>query len=101
MHADWSFGIGGVNGPRRLQLLRAPDGWTLKAIRINGIDVTDRPLVFGRPDQSMTDVEVVLTDRINQLTGTITDDWRDRRRRHRDRLPDRSRPLTLRPGTCG
>src|SRR6185295_14501346 len=71
---DWTFQINGVNGPRRLQMSRAPAEWALKAIRVNGIDVTDRPLAFGKADQSLTDVEVVLTDRITAITATIADD---------------------------
>jgi len=71
---DWSFRINGVNGPRRLQLLRAPAEWTLKEVRVRGIDVTDRALAFGTKDQSLADVEVVLTDRINEVSGTIVDD---------------------------
>ena len=39
-----------------------------------GIDVTDRPLTFGRATQSLTGVEVVLTDRINEISGSIVDD---------------------------
>jgi protocatechuate 3,4-dioxygenase beta subunit len=71
---DWTFEILGVNGPRRLQLQQTPAEWTLKAIRVRGIDVTDRPLAFGRRDQSLTDVEVVLTDRLTAVSGTIVDD---------------------------
>jgi hypothetical protein len=71
---DWSFEIAGVNGPRRLQLLRVPPGWALKEILVHAIDVTDLPLPFGRRDQSVADVDVVLTDRISELTGTIADD---------------------------
>jgi hypothetical protein len=74
IHDDWTFDIAGVNGPRRLSLIRTPAAWTLKEIRINGIDVTDRPLPFGRADQSLTNVEVVVVDRISQLSGTIVDD---------------------------
>ena len=74
VHADWSFEVHGVNGPRRLRLERAPAAWTLKEIRVNGIDVTDRPLAFGKSGQSLADVEVVLTDRINTVTGTVVDD---------------------------
>jgi hypothetical protein len=70
---DWSFEVSGVNGPRRLQVIRAPAEWAVREIRVRGIDVTDRPLAFGRSDQSLADVEVVLTDRINTLTGTIAD----------------------------
>jgi Carboxypeptidase regulatory-like domain len=71
IHDDWTFDIGGVNGPRRLQLTRVAPGWTLKEIRVNGIDATDRALPFGRADQSLGDVEVVLTDVVNELGGTI------------------------------
>jgi hypothetical protein len=76
IHDDWSFEVHGINGPRRLQLLRAPAEWALKEIRLRGRDVTDRPIVFGRPDQSLTDVEVVLTDRITGLEGTVVDEGR-------------------------
>jgi 5-hydroxyisourate hydrolase-like protein (transthyretin family) len=71
---DWRFSMSGVNGSRRLQLQRAPPEWMLKAIRARGIDVTDRPLTFGRGDQSLTDVEVVLTDQVTDLRVTIVDD---------------------------
>jgi hypothetical protein len=71
---DWTFEMAGIIGPRRLQLLRAPSEWALKEILINGIDMTDRPLAFGRADQSLRDVEVVLTDRVNEVTGRITDE---------------------------
>jgi hypothetical protein len=74
VHDDWSFELAGINGPRRLQLVHAPKGWALKEIRVNGIDVTDRPMRFGTRNQSLSDVEIVVTDRINTLTGTITDD---------------------------
>jgi hypothetical protein len=71
---DWSFSIAGVNGPRRLQLQRAPAEWTLKEIRVRGVDVTDQPLAFGRDDQSLADVEIVLTDRVNEISGAVADD---------------------------
>jgi protocatechuate 3,4-dioxygenase beta subunit len=71
VHPDGSFEIAGISGPRRLQLLRAPPGWALKEIRANGVDVTDRILPFGRKDQSLSGVEVVLTDRVSTLIGTI------------------------------
>ena len=51
-----------------------PAGWALKEIRVDGIDATDRPFPFGGSDQSLSDVEVVLTDRVSQLFGTIADD---------------------------
>jgi hypothetical protein len=70
IHDDWTFEIGGVNGPRRLQLTQAPDGWALKTIRVGGIDATDTVFPFGTADQSLHDVEVVLTKRLTKLTVT-------------------------------
>ena len=54
-----------------MALQRAPAEWTLQEIRIGGIDATDRVLAFGRSDQSRADVEFVLTDRVNDVTGSI------------------------------
>jgi len=73
IHDDWTFEVNGVNGPRRLQVPRVPAEWTLKEIRVRGIDVTDQPLPFGRANQSLADVEVVLTDQISEVTGPIVD----------------------------
>jgi hypothetical protein len=69
---DWTFAMRGLNGPRRLDLIAMPPGWMLKEMRVRGVDVTDRPITFGRPDQSLTDVEVVLTDRLTRLSGSAT-----------------------------
>ena len=74
IHSDWTFEMAGITGPRRFQLLHAPSEWALKEILINGIDVADRPLPFGTAEQSLSDVEVVLTDRVNEVTGRITDE---------------------------
>lgn len=70
---DWSFMMNGINGARRLRLARAPRGWGLAAIRVGGVDVTDTPLTFGTADQSVTDVEVVLTTRITTIDASVTD----------------------------
>jgi len=73
IHDDWTFEMSGLNGPRRLELTRVPAGWALQEIRVRGIDVADRPLQFGRKEQSLTGVEIVLTDRVSELGGTIVD----------------------------
>jgi len=72
--ADGTFRIAGVHGPRRLQATRTPPGWALKEVRVNGGDVTDRALSFGTNAQSLSDVEVVLTDRINTIDVAVTGD---------------------------
>ncbi len=74
VHGDWSFEMAGISGPRRLRLLQAPRGWGLERILVNGVDATDTPLRFGAPNQSLTDVEVVLTPRVTEVAGRIADD---------------------------
>jgi hypothetical protein len=70
---DMEFQLAGLSGPRRLQVTRVPPGWTLQAILLNGLDVTDTALPFGRADQSLTDVEVVLSQRVTRVAGRTAD----------------------------
>ncbi len=74
IHADWTFELAGITGTRRLQMVRVPVGWAVEAVRVDGVDITDRPLAFGGAERSLHDVEIVLTDRIATLAGTVTDD---------------------------
>jgi hypothetical protein len=69
---DLEFQLAGLSGPRRLRATRVPAGWTLRAIRLNGFDVTDAPLPFGKADQSLADVEVVLSQRVTSVAGSVT-----------------------------
>jgi hypothetical protein len=73
IHDDWTFELAGITGPRRLRVLRPPRGWALKAILLNSIDITDTPLMFGSTDQSVHDVEVVLTNRVSAISGVVSD----------------------------
>jgi len=70
---DFTFSMQGIHGPRRITLPRVPSGWMLRSVTSGGVDVTDVALPFGNRDQSLTDVEVVLTNRLTQLTGTALD----------------------------
>ena len=74
VHDDWSFEMHGLNGSRRLTLARAPDGWMLERVLLHGADVTDAAVPFGSPTQSATDVEVVLTHRVAEIAGRLTDE---------------------------
>lgn len=71
---DGVFIMQGITGSRRIEVTGTPRGWMLEQVRAGGIDITDRPLPFGRPAQSRRDIEVVLTDRVCGLTGTVMDD---------------------------
>jgi len=70
---DLRFTMIGIRGPRRITVGRLPAGWMLKSVTANGVDVTDVPLPFGNPDQSLTDVQVVVTSQITELSGTVAD----------------------------
>jgi len=61
---DLTFEVSGLNGPRVFRPMQAPPGWGLRAVWLNGVDVTDTPLPFGRDDQSIDDLETLLTDRV-------------------------------------
>src|SRR5437762_9842332 len=63
--------MSGLHGPRRLLLDRRPSGWDLKAVIAGGVDVTDVALPFGTRDESLSDVQVVLTNRLIELSGTV------------------------------
>lgn len=73
VRTDWTFDLAGISGPRLIRVTNVPPAWTLKAVRLNGIDVTDTPLPFGTKDQSISGLEVILTDQISELSGTVTD----------------------------
>ena len=68
---DLTFRVSGLHGPRRIGVEGAPPGWSLKSVVAAGADVTDAPLPFGAPDQSLSDVQVILTNRVTELIGTV------------------------------
>jgi hypothetical protein len=70
---NYQFELRGISGARRLQVTKMPPGWTLRAILVNGRNVTDDVLQFGRANQSLDNVDVILTDRVNRVGGTVTD----------------------------
>jgi hypothetical protein len=71
--SDGTFALDGLHGPRRLALLRTATTWSLKAVRANGRDVTDVALPFGRAQDSLTDVEIVLTNVSARIGGRVND----------------------------
>jgi len=55
-------------------LLRAqtPPGWTLKSVVVDGRESVDTPFDV-KPSQTVTGVAVVFTDKITEITGTVSD----------------------------
>jgi hypothetical protein len=69
--ADGAFEMKGVTGQRLFRLMNPPPGWTLKAVRLNGVDVTDTGVDFKTGD-AIAGVEIVLTTKTTGITGTVT-----------------------------
>jgi hypothetical protein len=69
---EWTFEYVGLFGPLLIRPAGGPE-WLTKSIRSGGVDITDTVMPFGRPNQSLDDVEVVLTNRGAELMGTVMD----------------------------
>ena len=49
-----------------------PNGWYVKAVRLNGVDVTDSGIEF-RSEQELSGIEVEMTNAPSDLSGVVTD----------------------------
>jgi len=68
---DWSFELRNLTDARLIRV-NAPQGWTLKAVGLNGQDITDTPMEFP-PGQSVAGMQVVLTKKVTTLSGAVAD----------------------------
>ena len=68
---DGAFELKGMAGTRIIRAVNLPPGWMLKAVRLNGVDVTDSGIDFKTGD-AVAGIEVVLTSRVTTITGTAT-----------------------------
>lgn len=71
LKADGSFEIAGVTGQRLFRMANAPPGFTLKAVRLHGVDVTDAGINF-KAGEAVSGIELVLTSRTTTVTGAVT-----------------------------
>jgi hypothetical protein len=78
------FQLAGISGPSRLEVNGVPDDWMIKAVLLDGEDVTDAP--FDLSGRTGT-LRVVMTDRITSLSGTVQSD-RNRRDHNVIAFPD-------------
>ncbi len=68
---DWTFEIKNVlAGPTSFTVAGLPPGWALRAVVYGGRDVTDTPIDIRR---DLTGLEIVLTNRLTEISGTVTD----------------------------
>jgi protocatechuate 3,4-dioxygenase beta subunit len=69
---NWTFELANVIEPRLIRA-SAPQGWTMKSVFLNGQEITDVPMEFPA-GQTVTGVQIVMTQKISSLTGLVTDD---------------------------
>ncbi len=68
--ANGRFRISGAAG--RVLFRASAPGWSLRSVMLNGADLTDVPLELT-PGMDVNGVQVTLTDRLANLTGTVKD----------------------------
>jgi hypothetical protein len=71
--ARGQFEVKGVHRPCVIRPTVAAPGWSLKAVMHGGADVTDRELDVA-PGKPITGVEVILTNRVTTLSGSVASD---------------------------
>jgi protocatechuate 3,4-dioxygenase beta subunit len=69
---DWTFAVTGLYGPASLRVT-LPDDWAVKAILRDGGDVTDTEFDI-KGGETLDNIQVVLTNRVNTVTGELTND---------------------------
>jgi protocatechuate 3,4-dioxygenase beta subunit len=68
---DSTFEVTGLAaGPTLFAVTGLPSGWALAAITYRGADITDTPINLR---EDIDGVEIVLTNRITELNGAVTD----------------------------
>ncbi len=70
---DWTFALKAAPGIYDLQHTTMPAGWSLKAVRLNGLDITDNG-VDVKPNQDVRDIEIELTNHPANVSGTVVND---------------------------
>lgn len=68
--AEGTFEMKGLAGPRLFRVANVPAGWILKAVTVNGQDITDTGLDI-KGTETINNLEVVLTTRSTELAGTV------------------------------
>jgi hypothetical protein len=67
-----TFRVVGWSGPLYLAVQGLPDDWAVTSILVNGVETIDKPIEMrGTPK---ADVRIVLTDRVTELSGSVTAD---------------------------
>jgi Carboxypeptidase regulatory-like domain len=69
---DGTFELKGLTGSRRLfRVAGLPDGWTLKSVEANGIDVADTGVEIKGSDP-ITGIEIVVSSKSTEVAGGVS-----------------------------
>jgi hypothetical protein len=68
---DGTFELKGLSGTRIIRIGNAPPGWVLKAVRLNGTDITDTGAEF-KAGETTSGLEIELTQKSTTVTGSVT-----------------------------
>ncbi|HXG54141.1 MAG TPA: carboxypeptidase-like regulatory domain-containing protein, partial [Vicinamibacterales bacterium] len=68
--AEGTFEIKGLAGARVIRPVGLPQGWVLKAVRLNGQDISDTGIDV-KPGEPVSGLEVVLTSKTTEVNGTV------------------------------
>jgi hypothetical protein len=71
--ADWTFKIDGLIGTCSAVATNIYGRWTLKAVRIGGVNALEKPVTFDQ-GRHYNDVEIVVTDKPTQVELRVTGD---------------------------
>ena len=67
---EGTFEIKGLTGTRVFRVSNIPAGWVLKAIKVNGTDITDNGIDIKSADP-VSGVEVILTSKVTEVKGAV------------------------------
>ena len=68
---DLTFEMKSRPGKMKVALAGQTPGWSIRAVRYRGVDVTDSGIEF-KGNENITDIELELTNRVTDLSGLVT-----------------------------
>lgn len=68
---DGQFDLSGLVGSHLIRPTSLPNGWLLRSVLLNGVDITDTGYEF-KPGEDVEGLEVLLTQRTTEVDGTVS-----------------------------
>lgn len=73
---DWTFLFTDLIGENRFVMTRAPDGWWLKSVSVNGVNALEQPVSFNTNGQAVVNVTATFANGTASIEGRVVDDRR-------------------------